>query len=112
MDLQPNADAAKKIQMRKDKRMARDDPARYCADRWCVHRIIILGFGSGIFCSHLVCLYCSSAHPPLPISVSTGNCQVWEDMFEMAADEVQKFCKVRSTVWHRWLQRNPLDSGG
>lgn len=57
-DFQPNADAAKKIQMRKDKRMARDDPARYCADR----------------------------------CVSTGNCQVWEDMFEMAADEVQKFC--------------------
>jgi hypothetical protein len=27
------ADAAKKIQMRKDKRMARDDPMRYCADR-------------------------------------------------------------------------------
>ncbi|KAL7535565.1 hypothetical protein ACHAXR_006574 [Thalassiosira sp. AJA248-18] len=58
-DFQPNAGAAQKIQMRKDKRMARDDPARYCADR----------------------------------CVSTGNCQVWEDMFEMAADEVQQFCK-------------------
>lgn len=58
-ELQPNADAAQKIQMRKDKRMARDDPARYCADR----------------------------------CVSTGNCQVWEDMFDMAADEVQQFCK-------------------
>lgn len=57
-DLQPNADAAKKIQMRKDKRMARDDPARYCADR----------------------------------CVATGNCEVWEDMFEMAATEVQQFC--------------------
>ena len=30
-DFQPNA--AQKIQLRKDKRMARDDPARYCADR-------------------------------------------------------------------------------
>jgi len=58
-DFQPNAGAAQKIQIRKDKRMARDDPARYCADR----------------------------------CVSTGNCQVWEDMFEMAPDEVQKFCK-------------------
>ena len=58
-DFSPMADAAQKIQMRKDKRMARDDPARYCADR----------------------------------CVSTGNCQVWEDMFEMAADEVQAFCQ-------------------
>jgi hypothetical protein len=58
-DLKTNADAASKIQMRKDRRMARDDPARYCADR----------------------------------CVATGNCQVWEDMFEMAADEVQQFCK-------------------
>ncbi|KAL7553802.1 hypothetical protein ACHAWF_017129 [Thalassiosira exigua] len=57
-DFQPNAYAARKIQMRKDKRMAREDPARYCADR----------------------------------CVSTGNCQVWEEMFEMAADEVQQFC--------------------
>ena len=56
-DFQPNA--AQKIQLRKDKRMARDDPARYCADR----------------------------------CVATGNCQVWEDMFDMAADEVQEFCK-------------------
>lgn len=53
------ADAASKIQMRKDRRMARDDPARYCADR----------------------------------CVATGNCQVWEDMFNLAADEVQAFCK-------------------
>ncbi|KAL9186157.1 hypothetical protein ACHAXT_005395 [Thalassiosira profunda] len=58
-DFQQNAGAAQKIQMRKDKRMARDDPARYCADR----------------------------------CVSTGNCQVWEEMFEMAPAEVQKFCK-------------------
>ncbi|KAL3778599.1 hypothetical protein ACHAW5_010240 [Stephanodiscus triporus] len=58
-DLKTNAEAASKIQMRKDRRMARDDPARYCADR----------------------------------CVATGNCQVWEDMFEMAADEVQQFCK-------------------
>jgi len=57
-DFQPNEGAAQKIQMRKDRRMARDDPSRYCADR----------------------------------CVSTGNCQVWEDMFDMAADEVQKFC--------------------
>ena len=28
-DFQQNAGAAQKIQMRKDKRMARDDPARY-----------------------------------------------------------------------------------
>lgn len=58
-DFTPQADAAKKIQMRKDKRMARDDPARYCADR----------------------------------CVATGNCQIWEDMFEMAPDEVMSFCK-------------------
>lgn len=57
-DFQPNAGAAKKIQMRKDKRMARDDPERYCADR----------------------------------CVATGNCEIWEDMFEMGPDEVQKFC--------------------
>eukprot|EP01083_Nonionella_stella_P100559 283760_1 len=57
-DFSPNAGAAQKIQMRKDKRMARTDPARYCADR----------------------------------CVATGNCEVWEDMFEMAADEVQAFC--------------------
>jgi len=58
-DFQPNADAAKKIQMRKDRRMARDDPMRYCADR----------------------------------CVSTGNCQVWEDMFDLSAKEVRKFCE-------------------
>lgn len=57
-EFQPNVDAANKIQMRKDKRMARDDPMRYCADR----------------------------------CVSTGNCEVWEDMFELSAIEVQKFC--------------------
>lgn len=57
-DFTPNTGAAQKIQMRKDKRMARDDPARYCADR----------------------------------CVATGNCEIWEDMFEMAADEVQAFC--------------------
>ena len=28
----PSPDAGQKIQMRKDKRMARDDPAKYCAD--------------------------------------------------------------------------------
>ena len=53
------ANAASNIQARKDRRMARDDPARYCADR----------------------------------CVATGNCQVWEDMFNMAAKEVQTFCK-------------------
>ncbi len=58
-DLKVNADAATKVQMRKDRRLARDDPSRYCADR----------------------------------CVSTGNCQVWEEMFDMAADEVQRFCK-------------------
>jgi len=57
-DFSPNAGAAQKIQMRKDKRMARTDPARYCADR----------------------------------CIATRNCEVWEDMFEMAADEVQEFC--------------------
>jgi hypothetical protein len=58
-DLKTNADAASNIQMRKDRRMARDDPSRYCADR----------------------------------CVATGTCQVWEDMFEMSAKEVQIFCK-------------------
>lgn len=57
-DFGPNADAASKIQLRKDKRMARDDPQKYCADR----------------------------------CVATGNCEVWEDMFDMHADEVQQFC--------------------
>ncbi|KAK1736360.1 hypothetical protein QTG54_012960 [Skeletonema marinoi] len=58
-EFQPNSDAAKKIQMRKDRRMARDDPMRYCADR----------------------------------CVSTGNCQVWEDMFDLSAKEVMAFCE-------------------
>lgn len=58
-DFQANAGAAQKIQRRKDRRMARDDPARYCADR----------------------------------CVATGNCQVWEDMFEMGPGEVRKFCE-------------------
>lgn len=58
-DFQVTATAAQKIQMRKDKRMARDDPARYCADR----------------------------------CVATGNCQIWEEMFDMAPDEVQQFCQ-------------------
>lgn len=58
-DFQTNADAARKIQRRKDRRMARDDPARYCADR----------------------------------CVATGNCQIWEDMFEMGPSEVQTFCE-------------------
>jgi len=44
---------------RKDKRMAENDPMRYCADR----------------------------------CVATGNCDVFEDMFEMGPDEVIKFCK-------------------
>lgn len=51
--------ALNKIQARKDKRMAREDPARYCADR----------------------------------CVATGQCSVWEDMFEMSEKEVQQFCK-------------------
>ena len=58
-EFQPNSDASQKIQMRKDRRMAREDPARYCADR----------------------------------CVSTGNCQVWEDMFELSAKEVMAFCE-------------------
>lgn len=58
-EYQPTSDASKKIQMRKDRRMARDDPMRYCADR----------------------------------CVSTGNCQVWEDMFDLSAKEVMKFCE-------------------
>jgi hypothetical protein len=53
-----NSDAGAKIQMRKDKRMYREDPARYCADR----------------------------------CVATGHCQVIEDIFDMDAMEVQKFC--------------------
>ena len=32
-DFLPTTDAINKIQLRKDKRMAREDPARYCADR-------------------------------------------------------------------------------
>ena len=32
-NFQPDPSAAKKIQMRKDKRMARTDPMKYCADR-------------------------------------------------------------------------------
>merc|ERR1711862_552740 len=47
-----------KIQRRKDKRLARNDPAKYCADR----------------------------------CVSTGNCSVWEEFFDMDAEEVQRFC--------------------
>ena len=58
-DFLPTKDAINKIQMRKDRRMAREDPARYCADR----------------------------------CVATGNCQIWEDTFDMSAEEVQKFCK-------------------
>ena len=58
-EYQPNKDAGNKIQMRKDKRMAREDPARYCADR----------------------------------CVATGACEVYEDMFELSASEVMKFCQ-------------------
>ena len=58
-EFQPNAGAAQKIQMRKDRRLARTDPMRYCADR----------------------------------CVSTGNCQVYEDMFELSEKEVRKFCE-------------------
>lgn len=58
-DFQTTSDASKKIQMRKDRRMARDDPMRYCADR----------------------------------CVSTGNCQVWEDMFDLSAKQVREFCE-------------------
>jgi hypothetical protein len=57
-EFNPTANAAKNIQMRKDKRMAREDPMKYCADR----------------------------------CVSTGHCEVWEDMFEMGPEEVQAFC--------------------
>lgn len=58
-DFTPAASAAAKIQARKDRRMARDSPERYCADR----------------------------------CVATGNCDIWEDMFELSEKEVQKFCK-------------------
>ena len=41
-DFQTTSDASKKIQMRKDRRMARDDPMRYCADR-CLLAIVRFG---------------------------------------------------------------------
>jgi hypothetical protein len=47
------------FQKRKDRRMARDSPEQYCADR----------------------------------CVSTGYCDVYEDMFDMSSEEVIKFCK-------------------
>mmetsp|Transcript_7181 Transcript_7181/g.9115 ORF Transcript_7181/g.9115 Transcript_7181/m.9115 type:complete len:158 (-) Transcript_7181:474-947(-) len=43
---------------RKDKKMAHDDPKKYCADR----------------------------------CVSTGNCDVFEDMFHLSPKEVMAFC--------------------
>ena len=44
---------------RKDEKMAKDDPMRYCADR----------------------------------CVTTGNCDVFEDIFDMKPEDVIKFCK-------------------
>ena len=45
-------------QFAKDKKLAREDPARYCADR----------------------------------CVATGNCDVYEDIFELSPEEVLSFC--------------------
>lgn len=45
-------------QFAKDKRLAKDDPRRYCADR----------------------------------CISTGNCDVYEDIFDFSPTEVLKFC--------------------
>jgi len=47
------------IQKRRDMRMARNSPEKYCADR----------------------------------CVSTGHCDVYEDLFDMSADEVMQFCE-------------------
>lgn len=51
-------DSSNFIIKRKDQRMAKDDPQRYCADR----------------------------------CVSTGNCDVFEDLYQMSAIEVMEFC--------------------
>ena len=45
-------------QSAKDKKLARSDPQKYCADR----------------------------------CVATGNCDVYEDIFELSAEEVLSFC--------------------
>ncbi|CAB9498668.1 expressed unknown protein [Seminavis robusta] len=45
-------------QVAKDKRLAKDDPQKYCADR----------------------------------CVATGNCDVYEDIFELGPEEVLAFC--------------------
>lgn len=47
------------IEKRRDMRMARNSPEKYCADR----------------------------------CVSTGYCDVYEDLFDMSADEVMQFCE-------------------
>ena len=46
------------IELRRDRRMVRKNPAQYCADR----------------------------------CVSTGHCEVFEDMLDMGPQEVMKFC--------------------
>jgi hypothetical protein len=46
-------------QKKKDKRLAKQDPQRYCADR----------------------------------CIATGNCDVFEDIFDFTAEEVVKFCE-------------------
>ena len=51
-------DSSDLIIKRKDKKMAKDDPQRYCADR----------------------------------CVSTGHCDVFEDLYSMSAMEVRAFC--------------------
>ena len=56
--LNSNYDNSDIIEQRRDKRMARNNPAKYCADR----------------------------------CIATGNCEVFEDYFEMGPDEVIKFC--------------------
>ena len=56
--LNSNSDNSDIIEQRRDKRMARNNPAKYCADR----------------------------------CIATGNCEVFEDYFDMGPDEVIKFC--------------------
>jgi hypothetical protein len=52
------SDGSEFRQMVKDKKMAREDPMRYCADR----------------------------------CIATGNCDVYEDIFQLSPQEVLSFC--------------------
>lgn len=47
------------LQKKRDKRLAKNDPRTYCADR----------------------------------CIATGNCEVFEDIFDFTAEEVVKFCE-------------------